>query len=98
MITYVFFMLTGYSFAEYLQVVEEHSAAPILDDTERAGLPYDHRNMCKFESRSSPGYRLVVAALIRYSANAPITIAKRWLHAIEMLKVLRANEAAELVQ
>jgi hypothetical protein len=43
-----------------------------LDDTERAGLPYDHRHMCKFESRSSPGYRLIVAALIRYSNGASI--------------------------
>jgi len=79
-------------------VVEEHSAAPILDDTERAGLPYDHRSMCKFESRSSPGYRLIVAALMRYTANAPATIANRWLHATEMLKLKRANEAAELIQ
>lgn len=81
-----------------MQVVEKHSAAPILDDTERAGLSSDHRNMCKFESRSSPGYRLVVAALIRYSSNAPLTIDKRWVQARELLKVKRANEAAELVQ
>jgi len=78
-------------------VVEESSAAPILDDTERAGLPYDHRNMCKFESRTSPGYRLIVAALLRYSKEAPSTIPQRWANAIEMLKSKRMNEAAELV-
>ncbi|KAL8767848.1 MAG: hypothetical protein Q9209_005740 [Squamulea sp. 1 TL-2023] len=79
-------------------VVKEHSAAPILDDTERAGLPYDHRNMCRFESRTSPGYRLVIAALMTYTLNAPSTIAQRWISASETLKAKRATEAAELMQ
>ncbi|KAF2186510.1 ribonuclease-like protein p/mrp subunit [Zopfia rhizophila CBS 207.26] len=79
-------------------VVEENSAAPILDDTERAGLPYGHRDMCKFENRNSPGYRLVTAALMRYSKDAPGTVSMRWVHATEMLKTKRMNEAAELVQ
>ena len=78
-------------------MVEEDSAAPILDNTERAGLPYDHVNMCKFESRTSPGYRLIVAALIRYSREAPNTIPQRWFNAIEMLKSKRMIEAAELM-
>ncbi|RAR00149.1 ribonuclease-like protein p/mrp subunit [Stemphylium lycopersici] len=79
-------------------IVEENSAAPILDNTERAGLPYGHRDMVKFESRSSPGYRLVVATLLRYSREAPDTVATRWIQAKEMLKSKRQNEAAELVQ
>lgn len=78
--------------------MEESSAALNLDDTERAGLPYDHRHMCKFESRSSPGYRLIVAALIRYSNGASNTIPQRWVNAREMLKSKRVNEAAELMQ
>ncbi|ORY14148.1 ribonuclease-like protein p/mrp subunit [Clohesyomyces aquaticus] len=78
-------------------IVEEHSAAPILDNTERAGLPYGHRDMVKFESRSSPGYRLVVAALIRYSKEAPELISMRWVQATEMLRAKRQNEAAELL-
>lgn len=81
-----------------IQVVKEHSAAPILDDTERAGLPYDHRSMCKFESRTAPGYRLVVAALMTYTLNAPSTITQRWVNATEMLKAKRVAEAAELMQ
>ncbi|KAI4110724.1 MAG: hypothetical protein LQ345_006932 [Seirophora villosa] len=79
-------------------VVKEHSAAPILDDTERAGLPYDHRGMCRFESRTAPGYRLVVAALMTYTLNAPSTITQRWVSATEMLKAKRDTEAAELLQ
>jgi len=83
---------------KYEYVVEESSAAPILDNTERAGLPYDHENMCKFESRTSPGYRLVVAALIRYSKEAPEVISSRWKHAMEMLKSKRLQEADELLR
>lgn len=79
-------------------VVEESSAAPILDSTERAGLPYDHRNMCKFESRSSPGYRLVVAAVIRYSREAPEVVSRRWKHAVDMLNSKRSQEADELLR
>ena len=84
--------------AEVLQIVEEHSAAPILDNTERAGLPADHRNMCKFESRNSPGYRLVVAALMRYSKEAPVVVSRRWKHAADMLASKCSQEAEELLR
>jgi protein SERAC1 len=80
------------------QVVKQYSAAPILDDTERAGLPYDHITMCKFESRNAPGYALVVAALMTYTSDAPGTVKTRWISATEVLKAKRANEAAELMQ
>lgn len=95
---YVFFLFSLVAYDSNMgQVVEESSAAPILDNTERAGLPYDHGSMCKFESRSSAGYRLIAAALIRYSKDAPQTISQRWANATEMLKSKRMNEAAELV-
>ena len=80
------------------QVVDESSAAPILDNTERAGLPADHSHMCKFESRTSPGYRLVVAALMRYSREATEVVARRWEHAVEMLNAKRVQEADELLR
>jgi protein SERAC1 len=93
---------TRFAFVETIcllvKVVQESSAAPILDDTERAGLPYDHREMCRFESRASPGYRLVVAALLRYSRAATDVIPRRWIDASEMLKSKRRDEAAELLQ
>ena len=77
--------------------MEEASAAPILDNTERAGLPGDHCEICAFENKSSPGYRLVVAALIRYSRDATSITQVRWVKAKEMLASLRHNEAAELL-
>lgn len=79
-------------------MVEESSAAPILDNTERAGLPYDHASMCKFESRTSTGYRIVVAALIRYSKEAPEVISRRWKYAADMLQSKRSQEADELLR
>ncbi len=45
----------------------------MLDDTERAGLPYKY------------GYRLVVAALIKYSEEAPEIISSRWKHTFDIL-------------
>jgi hypothetical protein len=78
--------------------VEQNSAAPILDNTERAGLPYNHQSMCTFESKSSPGYTLIIAALIRYSNEASKTIPLRWANAKKMLLSLRMNEAEELMQ
>ncbi|KAF2647563.1 ribonuclease-like protein p/mrp subunit [Lophiostoma macrostomum CBS 122681] len=83
---------------KYAYIVDENSAAPILDNTDRAGLPYDHRDMVKFETRTSPGYRLVVASLLRYSREAPGIVDRRWIDAKDMLKQKRQQEAAELVQ
>jgi hypothetical protein len=54
--------------------------------------------MTKFESRTSPGHRLIVAALLRYLRQAPNTIFVRWVPAEEMLKTQRRNEAAGFIQ
>ena len=78
-------------------IVNESSAAPILDGTERSGIAADHRGMCKFGSRSSPGFRLVAAVLQRYRQAAPETIKARLARASVMLNDLRWHEATELV-
>ncbi|KAI0424659.1 ribonuclease-like protein p/mrp subunit [Xylaria sp. FL1042] len=79
----------GYKF-DY--VVNENSAAPILDNTDRAGLRADHRNMCSFTSRNAPGYKLVASSLVRYSRDAPTTITRKWRIEKEMLRSLRQQE------
>jgi hypothetical protein len=78
-------------------VVDESSAAPILYDTQRAGLPYDHVGMARFESPRAPGYSLVVAALKRYAEDAPNTVAQRHLRERQILAAKRVQEAAELM-
>ncbi|KAI0502713.1 ribonuclease-like protein p/mrp subunit [Xylaria bambusicola] len=59
-------------------IVSESSAAPIIDNTDRAGIRADHRSMCRFTSRNAPGYTLVASSLLRYARDAPQTISRRW--------------------
>jgi len=77
--------------------VDEGSAAPILDNTERSGIAASHATMCKFDGQSA-GYRVVAAALMRYVREAPNVIPPRWSQARERLKVQRSHEASELTR
>lgn len=78
-------------------VVDETSAAPILDNTERAGVYANHAQMIRFSHPQDSSYRTVIEALVRYSRDAPSTISRRWLQAKETLARARSNEAFELV-
>ena len=80
--------------AEY--VVEESSAAPTLDDTERAGIYATHLGMVKYSDPRSPSYRTIIAALIRYVRAAPTVIRRRWKQASAFLRQTRSDEAFEL--
>ncbi|KAI0466974.1 ribonuclease-like protein p/mrp subunit [Xylaria cf. heliscus] len=73
-------------------VVTETSAAPILDNTDRAGLRADHRGMCRFTSRNAPGYKLVASSIRRYSRDAPQAISRKWAIEKELLRSLRQQE------
>jgi hypothetical protein len=77
-------------------VVEESSAAPIIDDTERCGIPATHANMTKFPDPRNSSFRIVIEALVRYCHDAPLVIARRWEQALDLLARTRSNEAAEL--
>lgn len=79
-------------------IVDEVSAAPILDNTERCGIAADHRGMCKFERNTSQGFRIVVAALRRYGQEAPQVISSRCIKAADMLNETRRHEAIEMVR
>jgi hypothetical protein len=78
-------------------VVEESSAAPILDGTERCGLVGDHRSMCKFAKATEQGFRTVVAAIKRYEQSATNVIKQRQAAASKALMEMRMLEANELV-
>ena len=58
-------------------VVEESSAAPIIDNTERCGIAADHREMCRFSRPDDPGHLTICAALRRYTQDAPTIIYQR---------------------
>jgi len=78
-------------------IVDEVSAAPILDDTERSGIAADHRGMCRFEGKDSPGFRTVMAALKRYCHDAPEVIRSRRANAQNELEERRWSEAGDLL-
>jgi len=77
-------------------VVEESSAAPIIDNTERAGIDADHAQMIKFCSNKTSCYRMVVEALGRYCRSAPPIIFRRWQQAADTLSRAWSHEAFEL--
>lgn len=78
-------------------IVDEASAAPILDDTERSGIAADHRSMVKFDSKEAPGFRTVVAALKRWARDAPGVVGARNADASAMLSAQGWRKATELV-
>jgi hypothetical protein len=77
-------------------IVEESSAAPILDNTERSGIAATHSSMAKFSNTNSSSYRTVIEALRRYCREAPRVIARRCEVALAALTRARSNEAFEL--
>ena len=77
-------------------VVTEASAAPMVDNTERAGIPTTHAQMVQFSDAHMSSYRTVIEALIRYSRDAPSVVKRRWLQATEARARARSNEAYEL--
>ena len=77
-------------------IVEESSAAPLIHDTERAGIHANHFDMIRFSDRNTSSYRTVIEALVRYSHNAPSIISRRWQKAIGALARARSEEAFEL--
>ena len=78
-------------------VVDQLSAAPPHDNTERSGIHANHSQMVQFSDPHSSSYRTVLDALVRYCREAPPVIAGRWEQASLSIKQLRSNEASELV-
>ena len=61
-----------------MQIVDEDSASPTVQDVERAGIQADHSHICKFENEDSPGFDLVAEGIQRYAGDAPSTVKGRW--------------------
>ena len=79
-------------------IVDESSAAPILDNTERSGIASNHRGMCRFKKNTSQDFWTVVAALRRYSQQAPEIITGRLFNAGLLAKDRRRQEAMEMMR
>ncbi|PLB36253.1 esterase/lipase family protein [Aspergillus candidus] len=59
--------LEGYKYV----VVDERSAAPIIEGAERAGIAADHIHMCKFDDASATYWKFMAGILSRYCIEAP---------------------------
>ncbi|ETI29606.1 hypothetical protein G647_02059 [Cladophialophora carrionii CBS 160.54] len=78
-------------------VVEEDSAAPVIEGVERMGIEKDHSHICKFEDESSPGYDVVAEAIQRYATDAQSLIRSRWDQEKQMAGFERQAAARELL-
>lgn len=79
-------------------IVEEESAAPMWDSSEKCGVFATHSDMIKFSEAQDPGYRVVLEALIRYTVAAPAVITERWQKDLEALGTERQLEAEDLLK
>ncbi|KAG2010685.1 hypothetical protein GB937_007654 [Aspergillus fischeri] len=79
-------------------IVEEASAAPILDNTERCGIAADHRGMCKFNHPSLQGFRTAISAIRRYSREAPEAIRTRHESSLTVLHESQVYQATDLLR
>lgn len=79
-------------------IVPCESAAPLYDDTERAGIAADHSGLVKFNDPSSHGFCLVMEALMRYCDDAPDTITQRHWLARDTLGQERGKEIMEILR
>ena len=78
-------------------VVDEESAAPVIEGVERMGIERDHSHICKFEDENAPGFDVVAEAIQRYAGEAPKTIAKRWVEEKNIRGMERREAAEELL-
>ncbi|KAH2446205.1 hypothetical protein KXV83_000975 [Aspergillus fumigatus] len=79
-------------------IVEEASAALILENTERCGIAADHRGMCKFNHPSLQGFRTAISAIRRYSREAPEAIRARHERALTVLHESQVYQATDLLR
>ncbi|KAG0648834.1 Kinesin light chain [Hyphodiscus hymeniophilus] len=79
-------------------VVAENSAAPNWIRAERAGIPANHSQMCKFTSADDVGFKLISSACKRYLRTAVNEVNIRWHKDCELLEKEREEEVAELLR
>ena len=79
-----------------VQIVDETSASPTVQDVERAVIQADHSHMCKFENENAPGFDLVVEGIQRYAEEAPAKIKRNWDAENQERTTAKQAEAAEL--
>lgn len=78
-------------------VVDQASASPQLPGVRYYGIEASHSTMCKFESKSSPGYLNVSTQIRKWVLDSPPVIQSRWVAERKARQQARENEARELL-
>ncbi|KAI9799148.1 MAG: hypothetical protein M1833_004188 [Piccolia ochrophora] len=78
-------------------IVDQTSAGPIMPGPAYAGIEATHSDMCKFESKNSPGYTAVSSTLKRFSQEASKPIAARWSEEYHLRDRRNRFKASELL-
>ncbi|PLN78352.1 Alpha/Beta hydrolase protein [Aspergillus taichungensis] len=60
-------------------VVDESSAAPVIEGADRIGITADHIHMCKIDDASAPYWEIMAGILSRYCVEAPRVVEAQWL-------------------
>jgi hypothetical protein len=78
-------------------VVDQASASPQLPGVRYYGIEASHSTMCKFESKSSPGYLNISTQIRTWVLESPPVIQTRWIAERKARQQARENEARELL-
>lgn len=80
-----------------LPIRDQDSAGPLLPDVVYFGIEATHSNMCKFESKNSPGYLNVSTTIKTWVQECLPTIQARWDMERRTRRQIREAQAAELL-
>jgi hypothetical protein len=78
-------------------IVDQATASPQLPGVRYYGIEASHSTMCKFESKSSPGYLNVSTQIRTWVLESPPVIQSRWVAERKARQQARENEARELL-
>lgn len=80
-----------------IYIVSRSSASPSWSEVDQCGINATHSEMVKYSRSTSPGYKLVLAALDKYIRSASTTIARRWEQDFEVIRRERQYEVESLL-
>ncbi|KAI0976495.1 hypothetical protein F4678DRAFT_417364 [Xylaria arbuscula] len=80
-----------------IYIVDRNSASPSWNEVDQCGIGATHSQMVKFSNSTSPGYKLVLAALDKYIRSASTTVARRWEQDFEIIRRERQHEVENLL-
>jgi hypothetical protein len=78
-------------------IVDQASASPLMEGVTYYGIEATHSTICKFESKSSPGYLSIATTLRTWVMNCLPLIQSRWVAERRARQQLKEEIAGELL-